>query len=58
VPPVRALPAFSEARGRTGAQPIIPEVADGAAQPRLKSGGRAELIVELTFRAKPHHDRN
>jgi len=46
VPPVRALPHFQRPEAEPGAQPIIPEIADGAAQPRLISGGRAERDSE------------
>ena len=38
MPPVRALPAFSKGqRPNGGHKPLIPEIADGAAQPRLVS---------------------
>ena len=46
MPPVRALPHFQRPGAEPGAQPIIPEIADGAAQPRLISGGRAERDSE------------
>ena len=36
-------PHFQRPEAEPGAQPIIPEIADGAAQPRLTSGGRAEV---------------
>jgi hypothetical protein len=36
-------PHFQRPEAGPGAQPIIPEIADGAAQPRLTAGGRAEV---------------
>ena len=55
MPQVRALPACQRPEAEPGAQPITPEIADGAAQPRLISGGRAERDseAEVSFIVSP-----